>query len=161
MAGRREHMHIRSLRFATIAALAGALAAPGLVHAQSQSDAPAQHLRALDAAEASRVLDTLRSEQAKLRNGQKTFFHLYSGAPASYEQNRIAPRDAFVNLDLGDVWQIERKSPDGEVFPRYELTIVPNGHDGLIWTIKVTMTWPRDVARIEQVTMFYGPPAPF
>ena len=154
-------MRFRPLRFALIAALAGMLGAPGLLQAQSQPDAPAQHLRALDAAEASRVLDTLRQEQAKLRNGQKTFFHLSSGAPASYDQNRIAPRDAFLALDLDHVWQIERKSPDGEVFPLYEITVIPNGHNAPIWKVDVQMTWANDVARIIEVRMFYGPPAPF
>ncbi|MEL7728064.1 hypothetical protein AAG612_00830 [Citromicrobium bathyomarinum] len=101
-------MHIRSLSFCMIAALAWVLGAPGVLHAQSQPAAPAQHLRSIDAAEASRVLDALRQEQAKLREGKKTYFDLSSGAPASYEQKRNGPRDAFVALDLDDVWQIER-----------------------------------------------------
>ena len=154
-------MRISSPRLLTIAALAWALGAPGALYAQAQADAPAQHLRSLDVTEASRVLDTLRSEQAKLRNGQKTFFHLSSGAPASYDQNRIAPRDAFLALDLDHVWRIERKSPEGEVFPLYEITVVPDGHNAPIWKVDVQMTWANDVARIIEVRMFYGPPAPF
>ena len=154
-------MRIYSLRFLTIAALAGALAAPGMLHAQSQPERPAEHLRSLDADEASRMLDALRSEQTRLRNGEKAFFDLSSGAPASYDQNRIGPRDAFVDLDLDHVWQIERKSPEGETFPLYELTIIPNGHNAPIWTVEVRMTWPKDVTRIIAVRMFYGPPPPF
>ena len=82
--------------------IAGSLCAPGMLCAQAQPQAepPAQHLRSLDAAEASRMLDALRAEQAKLRDGGKAFFHLSSGAPASYDQNRIGPRDAFVALDM-------------------------------------------------------------
>ncbi len=107
------------------------------------------------------MLDALRAEQAKLRDGEKAFFHLSSGAPASYDQNRIGPRDAFVALDLDDVWQIERTSRDGAVFPTYRLTLIPDGQNAPIWTLDVTMTWPRDVVRIIEVTMFYGPPGPF
>ncbi|GAB5349794.1 hypothetical protein [Alteriqipengyuania sp. 357] len=154
-------MNKHSLRLVTIAALAGALGAPGVLHAQSQPDLPAEHLRSLDASEASLVLGALRREQAKLKNGEKAYFELSSGAPASYDQNRIGPRDAFVDLNLDDVWLIERKSPKGEVFPRYEITVAPNGGNAPLWTIEVTMTWPRDVTRIIEVTMFYGPPAPF
>ncbi len=152
---------MRSLRLASLSVLLGALAAPGLLHAQLQDERPAQHLLSLDEGEASRVLDALRSEQEKLTNGEDTYFDLYSGAPASYDQNRIGPRDAFVDLDLGNVWQIERKSPKGEVFPVYKITLVPDGANAPIWTIEVKMTWPRDVTRIIEVTMFYGPPAPF
>ena len=154
-------MHIRSSRFRMIAALACGLGVPGALHAQSQPAAPAQHLRSIPADETSWVLDALRQEQAKLRDGRNTYFDLSSGAPASYDQNRIGPRDAFVALDLDDVWQIERKSRDGEVFPRYQLTLMPDGHNAPIWTVDVTMTWPRDVMRIIEVAMFYGPPAPF
>ena len=89
------------------------------------------------------MLDALRREQARLRDGRKAYFDLSSGAPASYDQNRIGPRDAFVALDLDDVWQIERKSRDGEVFPRYQLTLMPDGHNAPIWTVDVTMTQPR------------------
>lgn len=156
-------MPIRPFRFAIVAALAGALCAPGMLCAQAQPQAepPAQHLRSLDAAEASRMLDALRAEQAKLRDGGTAFFHLSSGAPASYDQNRIGPRDAFVALDLDHVWQIERTSREGAVFPTYQLTLIPDGHNAPIWTLDVTMTWPRDVVRIIEVDMFYGPPAPF
>jgi|GEM_PF-1558366 len=155
-------MPIRPLRFAIVAALAGALCAPGMLCAQAQPQAepPAQHLRSLDAAEAIRMLDALRAEQAKLRDGGKAFFHLSSGAPASYDQNRIGPRDAFVALDLEHVWQIARTSREGAVFPTYQLTLIPDGHNAPIWTLDVTMTWPRDVVRIIAVDMFYGPPAP-
>ena len=154
-------MNLHLLRLVTIAALAGALGSPGVLRAQSKPELPAEHLKSLDASEASLLLGALRREQASLKNGEKAFFELYSGAPASYDQNRIGPRDAFVDLNLDHVWLIERKSPDGEIFPRYEITVAPNGFDAPVWKLEVTMTWPRDVTRIIEVKMLYGPPPPF
>lgn len=106
-------------------------------------------------------MEAVRAEQAKLLSGEKSFFHLYSGAPASYEQNRIGPRDAFVSLDLSEIWRVRRKSPETEVFPLYEIVVIPNGHDSPIWKLEVQMGWANDVARVESIKMFYGPPAPF
>lgn len=133
----------------------------GAAHGRSEPQSPAQHLQSIGSEEASRVLETVRAEQAKLLSGEKSFFHLYSGAPASYEQNRIGPRDAFVSLDLSEIWRVRRKSPETEVFPLYEIVVIPNGHDSPIWKLEVQMGWANDVARVESIKMFYGPPAPF
>ena len=93
--------------------------------------------------------------------GQAAGFQKGQSPATGRYQNRIGPRDAFVALDLDHVWQIERTSRDGAVFPTYQLTLIPDGHNAPIWTLDVTMTWPRDVVRIIEVDMFYGPPAPF
>ncbi|MBX7526058.1 hypothetical protein K3146_00185 [Qipengyuania sp. 1NDH10] len=120
-----------------------------------------EHLQNIEIAEARRVLTAVRREQATLRRGEATYFHLYSGAPASYDQNKVAPIDAFVELDLGRIWQIKRISDKREVFPVYELTVTPNGLGQTMWKLTVQMGWADPEGRVERITMFFGPPPPF
>ena len=119
-----------------------------------------EHLQNIEETEARLVLAALVREQEKLRTEEGTYFHLYSGAPASYEQNTVGPREAFLALDLGNIWRVRRLSPQGETFPKYEI-IVAHGSEDMDWKLTVMMGWADPAGRVDSVTMFLGPPPPF
>lgn len=154
-------MASRTLRLVAFASLLSVAIAAVPATARSQDDAPAEYLTAIDADEAARVLEAVRSEQAKLANGEDAYFDLYSGAPASYAQSSVSPRDTFLNLDFSDVYHIRRESPPGEPVQRYEITIIPDVPDSPVWEIEVLIGWANRKAPVERITIFYTLPPPF
>lgn len=147
-------------KLAHLLALPIVLAVPLVPAAASDPSFEIEFLQSIEDGEARLVLAALVREQEKLRAGESSYFHLYSGAPASYDQNTTAPIDAFLALDLRKVWRVKRLSPAGETFPKYEITVT-RGSGSLNWKVTVMMGWADEAGRVETVTMFLGPPPPF
>ena len=96
--------------------------------------------------------------QARLKNGEKAYFELLSGAPASYPMTRTAPRDAFLNLPLANTFSVERKATDNKLWQPYRIIVLPDGPGKLLWDVEVVLGIN---GQIERIAMLYRPPAPF
>src|SRR4051812_4275936 len=118
--------------------------------------APAR-LEGLTEAQAAQLIGTLREAQRGLRAGEKLYFDLLSGAPASYDMTKVSPREAFLGLDLGQLFSIARLDRNRVALDTYRVTVQPE-RGGLLWDVEIRL---GSSGNLERVEMFYRPPAPF
>lgn len=117
-----------------------------------------RQLRGLSANQASELLAKLDEAQRRLKAGEFQSFELIAGSIASYPATKVSPRDAFLGVQFGKVWQIERGPTDNPLWQPYKLSYAPDGLGQLYWDIEVVLGFYGDIAR---VLMIYKPPAPF
>lgn len=117
-----------------------------------------RQLSRLSLADADALLFKLKTAQTDLAKGEDLPFFLLSGSLASDAMARLSPRDAFLKLPFGDVWNIERLTADTRLPQRFRLAYAPTGLGQLYWNIEVLINIDGS---IERVTMTYEPPAPF
>lgn len=117
-----------------------------------------RQLRGLSADEATALLAKLTDAQLAMKAGQFQTFELLAGSIASYPMTKVSARDAFLQVQFGKVWQIERGARDNPLWQPYKLAYAPNGLGQLYWDIEVALGFHGD---IERVLMIYKPPAPF
>lgn len=114
-------------------------------------------LQGLSPTEADSLIRKLQEAQHKLRTGQKAYFELLYGAPASYQATETPPRRAFVDMSFERPWSIERKPTTG-LWQPYELRYFPPGPHSLMWKVNVVLDQTGELARVE---MLYTAPPPF
>jgi hypothetical protein len=139
------------------AAFGATLAATGLpFHAAAQTT-PAIQLRGnLTQADAAMVIATVKDAQERLRRDEKLYFQLLSGAPASYAQTLITPRDAFLALSFDAPFSMENKSTGNRLWQPYRFEIV--GEQSLVWQVDVVLGFNNQLERVE---ILARPPHPF
>lgn len=139
------------------AAFGVALAAAGLPLDAGAQTAPAIQLRGnLTQADAARIIATVKDAQESLRRDEKLYFELLSGAPASYAQTQITPRDAFLALSFDAPFSMENKSTGNRLWQPYRLEIT--GEHSLVWQVDVILGVSNRLQRIE---ILARPPHPF
>ena len=135
------------------------LLAPAALAQPTPADVAAQpQLRGLNAEEAAALIAKIADAQARLKNGEKAYFELLSGAPASYPMTRTAPRDAFLRLPLAKTFRVERKATDNKLWQPYRIIVLPDGPGKLLWDVEVVLGID---GQIERIAMLYSSPAPF
>lgn len=135
------------------------LLAPTALAQPTPASAPAQpQTRGLTAEEAAALIAKIAEAQARLKNDEKAYFELQSGAPASYPMTRTAPRDAFLHLPLAKTFSVERKASDNKLWQPYRIIVLPDGPGTLLWDVEVVLGID---GQIERIAMLYRPPAPF
>jgi hypothetical protein len=80
-----------------------------------------------------------------------------AGAVASFDEIRVAPRDAFLRVPFKQLWGIERTAAEDQNRQSFKLAYMPNGVGELYWDIEVIVA----DGKLERVHMTYQPPAPF
>ncbi|WP_137869315.1 hypothetical protein [Sphingopyxis sp. 2PD] len=134
------------------------LLAPAALAQPTPADVPAQpQTRGLTAEEAAALIAKIADAQARLKNGEKAYFELLSGAPASYPMTRTAPRDAFLRLPLAKTFSVERKTTDNKLWQPYRIIVLPDGPGKLLWDVEVVLGID---GQIERIAMLYRSPAP-
>lgn len=133
--------------------------APLPVQAQGQRPAmPADtQLQGVSRETAQDLIGKLEAAQAALRQGRALTFALLAGAPASYEQAKVAPRDAFLGLSFTRPFAI-RAQEDRAGRKVYQVELLPNGPGQIVCDVEVVLGFGGQIERIE---IFYRPPAPF
>jgi lipoprotein-anchoring transpeptidase ErfK/SrfK len=135
------------------------LLAPAALAQPTPASVPAQpQTRGLTAEEAAALIAKIADAQARLKNGEKAYFELLSGAPASYPMTRTAPRDAFLRLPLTKTFSVERKATDNKLWQPYRIIVLPDGPGKLLWDVEVVLGIN---GQIERIAMLYRSPAPF
>ena len=117
-----------------------------------------RQLRGLSDEEATALIAKIEDAQLRLRAGESQSFELLAGSIASYEMTKSPPRDVFLQVPFGKVWNIERVRTDNRLWQPYRLSYSPNGLGQLYWDIEVVLGFNGDIQR---VLMIYKPPAPF
>ncbi len=102
------------------------------------------------------MLGTVKAAQRRLADGEAAYFQLMSGAPAAYEQTRIAPRDAFLALSFDTPFSIEDRNTGNPLWRPYRIEIV--GQASLVWQVEVVLGVNDNLERVEIVAR---PPHPF
>ena len=129
----------------------------GWAEARNPHPVPQQRqLRGLSVNEATRLLAKLADAQLALKAGKSQSFELLAGSIASYPTTQVSPRDAFLQVQFEEVWQIERGPRDNPLWQPYKLAYAPNGLGQLYWDIEVVLGMDGN---IERVLMIYKPPA--
>ena len=118
----------------------------------------APQLRGVTLADAEEVIAKVIEGQSKLRSGEEAYFHLLSGAPASYPMTTTSPRDAFLAADFRQPFSVERLPPANSSWKPYRLILTPNGVGNLLWEVEVVLGF---YGQIEKVEMLYRLPHPF
>ena len=116
------------------------------------------HLEGVERSEATQLILDLQDAQTKLRSGEKIFFSLLSGAPASYDAANLGARDAFISLDWGRALNVRKMDPGNPHWTGYHLELLPDGYGELVWDVRVWRNASGNFARIE---LFNRPPSPF
>ena len=144
------------LTFLTAAAL---LWAPAQAQEMPEKDLPAEpYLQGVERAEAEALVRDLEAMQAKLRSGEKAYFALLSGAPASYDTANLGARDAFLAMDWNKTFKISTMDPGNSYWTGYRLELLPDGFGNLVWDVRIRRNVSGNFERIE---LFNRPPAPF
>jgi hypothetical protein len=126
------------------------------LHANAQTPTAIQLRGDLTQADAAKIIAVVKAAQAKLRGGESLYFELLSGAPASYEQTKIAPRDVFLALSFEDPFSIEYRSTGNRLWQPYRFEI--RGERALVWQVDVVLGINGNLERIE---ILARPPHPF
>ena len=113
-------------------------------------------LSRLSSAEAEALIEKLNDLQRRMRRGERLYFRLLSGAPASYSMTTVPPREAFLAMRFENPLSIERVGPDNRLWQSYKLVFAPN-RPGLLWNVEVVLGFNGDV---ESVEMVHEPPPP-
>ncbi|MFC5344781.1 hypothetical protein ACETK8_01455 [Brevundimonas staleyi] len=142
--------------------LAAAISLAGSVPAAAQSAPPAEahepRLQGLTAEEAAVLILKLQEAQEKLRRGEAMYFELLSGAPASYAQTTLTPREAFLAADFSRPFQITRPRIDNPLWKPHQVILAPDGPGNLLADVEVVLGFYGD---LERVRIYYRPPHPF
>ncbi len=125
--------------------------------AASQPATRAPYLRGLNADEAAAIIKKVQDLQARLRSGEQLHFDLLSGAPASYQETSVSPREVFLRMPFEKTEWVELISNDNKLWQRHRLSIQETP-GGLLWDIEVVIGINGQVERVE---MFNHPPHPF
>jgi hypothetical protein len=123
----------------------------------ARSSRPPVQLRGLDLDDATSLIATLEHAQHRMRAGEFQTFELMAGAVASFDEIRVAPRDAFLRVPFKQLWGIERTSVDDQHGQSFKLAYMPKGVGELYWDIEVIIA----DGKLQRVHMTYRPPAPF
>jgi hypothetical protein len=96
-------------------------------NAQGLIRTPAERqLSHISAVDADTLISQLKEAQAGLRNGKNLPFLLSSGSLASLGMVRLSPREEFLKMPFGEVWNIERLTTDTRLPQRIRLAYGPN-----------------------------------
>jgi hypothetical protein len=142
------------LRAVGVGIALGAVIVP--LHASAQTVTAVQLRGDLTQTDAAKIIAVVRAAQEKLRKGENVYFELLSGAPASYEQTKIAPRDVFLALSFETPFSIENKSTGNRLWQPYRFEIM--GERSLVWQVDVVLGINGNLERVE---MLARPPHPF
>ncbi len=126
------------------------------VHATAQTATAIQLRGDLTQADAAKIIAVVKAAQENLRRGENLSFELLSGAPAFYEQTKIAPRDAFLALSFETPFSIENRSTGNRLWRPYRFEIV--GERSLVWQVDVVLGINGNLERVE---ILARPPHPF
>jgi hypothetical protein len=138
-----------------VGAVVAATTLPLHANAQATAAAAIQLRGGLTQADADTIIATVKDAQEKLRNGENVYFELLSGAPASYDQTRIAPRDAFLALSFDAPFSLSKLAGDRLWQPyRFEIT----GDQSLVSQVDVIL---GSGDRLERIEILTRPPHPF
>ena len=124
----------------------------------SPSASKTPFLRGLTQDEANSIVAKLQELQKQLRSGEKVYFQLLSGAPASYPETTLSPRELFLEMPFEKTRWFERIPNGNPLWKPHKLTIQLNGPGSLVWEVEVVVGFNGNIERVE---MFYQPPAPF
>jgi hypothetical protein len=153
-----QHTRAMRLQRSILFAILGTWFASAAAAQQASAPAAAAILHGLSASDAGALIKDLQDLQRQLKNGEKVFFELLSGAPASFPETEISPREAFLQMPFDKAIMIERARTDNRYRQPFKVIIAPHGRGLAIWKVEVM----RDFGgRIERVTMVHGPPLPF
>jgi len=141
-----------------IAADSAAAQAGARAEIQAPSAPLKRYLRGVTDQQADELIAKLKEDQKQLKEGKDLYFELLSGAPASYEMNNVAPRAAFLAADFGRIWEVEHKDSGNPLWQPYRLSVIHTALGEPYWDVEVALGF---YGQIEQVKMFYRPPAPF
>ena len=134
-------------------------AAPAEAQEMPQQELPAEpYLQGVERAEAEALVRDLEAVQAKLRSGEKIFFALLSGAPASYDTVNLGAREAFLAMDWNKTLRISTMDPGNSYWTGYRLELLPDGFGHMVWDVRIRRNVSGDFERIE---LFNRPPSPF
>lgn len=126
--------------------------------AQGDNPAPPRQLENLTPSDAEKLVSTLKLAQQQIKAGDKLYFELLSGAPASYAETEIAPREAFLDVSFDDAWRLERIESRNLLWQPYKLVVPVNGLGKPMWYIEVVLGSGGKIARVE---MLWKAPPPF
>lgn len=138
----------------------GLIVSPTATWAEPTAPVPVpakRQLRGLTPDEATTLIAKLEDAQRQLRAGKFQRFELIAGSIASYPATKVSPRDAFLQVQFGKVWEIERGRTGNRLWQPYKLVYSPNGLGQLYWDIEIVLGFYGD---IERVLMVYKPPVP-
>jgi hypothetical protein len=145
-------------------ALAGAVlmgGAPAVAGEQVGVTAPSTYaVNFIERAEAASVLQLLAKTQDDLRTGTEPPFpyDLSSGSVVLYDEVAVAPRDAFLALDLDKVALVQPDRNVNSVLKVYDITVSAGRQDSRIWKVRM---WVNGGGNVEKIDLHFGPPAPF
>lgn len=142
------------LRAVGVGIVVGAASIP--FHAGAQTATAIQLRGDLTPTDAARIVAVVKAAQEKLRRGENVYFELLSGAPASYEQTKIAPRDVFLALSFETPFSIENRSTGNRPWQPYRFEIT--GERSLVWQVDVVLGISGNLERVE---ILARPPHPF
>jgi hypothetical protein len=117
-----------------------------------------RHLTGINDQEADELIAKVKAAQRALKSGEKLYFDLLSGAPASYEMNDVSPRTAFLSANFDRTWRVEHQDSGNPLWQPYRLSVISTKIGQLYWDIEVVI---GANGQIERIAMFYRPPAPF
>lgn len=145
---------MRTIPIATLICFTQCFAAP-IAAKQASAPVAAQKLFGISREEADSLIAKLELAQSRLTRGEQQFFTLLFGAPASYEQSKLSPRQVFLDLPFKRVSTIRRIGRD-RVLERLNLEYEPRGPGQLYWDIEVQLF----SGNIERVAVIYKIPPP-
>jgi hypothetical protein len=104
------------------------------------------------------LIGQLETAQRDLRQRNDLTFALLSGAPASYKQAKVSPRDAFLDISFAHPFSIKKLASDNASWKPYRLELLPNGPGQIVCDVEVVLGF---YGQIERVQIYYRPPHPF
>ncbi len=114
-------------------------------------------LTRLSTDEAASLIVKLEDAQAKLRNGEKLYFSLSGGAPASFAQAKISPLQMFLGIRFQEVLVIERLNKDPSL-QRFKLAYAPRGVGQAYWEVEAALDATESVSSVD---VMYRIPPPY
>jgi hypothetical protein len=100
------------------------IASPSIAQVSRPSKLVQQiHLEGLSAAEAAALIEKMKGLQLKLKAGTAGYFELLSGAPASYKEVNLTPRDAFLNIRFDEATFVNLLAKENWLRQRYEIIV--------------------------------------
>lgn len=123
------------------------------------ADAPAAaKLQGLSRAEADALIVRLQNLQKRLRAGVFVSTELLSGGTGSDPMTQVAPRQAFLEMQFDQSFEIRRLPPQIPLRQAYTFTVAPDGLGNPMWFVEIDL---GASGHIERVEMLHKAPAPF
>lgn len=141
------------LRSLVVSAAFAAIVVP--IQASGQTAHVVQLRGDLSQVDADMVIAKAKDAQDKLRKGDRVFFELLSGAPAYYDETKIAPRDTFLALSFDAPFSIT-KLPGDRLWQPYRLEITSE-NSSLVWQVDVVLGSNNSLERVEILTRASNP----